>query len=194
MCFRVKPPGVKRRKCKLSAKRKRNNVKKRWSVDYSNKTANAKPPDKKIVNVPVFGEVGEKFYASAAVAPCAQRRTTAVRSPYGGRPRFRRGGAGQRSCRCVQGIEVQHAPRPRGLGHWQAGTEADDRDSCWLPVMQRQAGPGYGWQLLPRIGQEVLVDFIGGNLRQPLVLGSLYNGQGEVPQDAQATDRRVKAT
>jgi uncharacterized protein involved in type VI secretion and phage assembly len=74
--------------------------------------------------------------------------------------------------------------------HWQAGTEADDRDSCWLPVMQRQAGPGYGWQLLPRIGQEVLVDFIGGNLRQPLVLGSLYNGQGEVPQDAQATDHR----
>ena len=142
------------------------------------------------MNVPVFGEVGEKFYASAAVAPCAQRRTTAVRSPYGGRPRFRRGGAGQRSCRCVQGIEVQHAPRPRGLGHWQAGTEADDRDSCWLPVMQRQAGPGYGWQLLPRIGQEVLVDFIGGNLRQPLVLGSLYNGQGEAPQDAQATDHR----
>jgi type VI secretion system secreted protein VgrG len=63
--------------------------------------------------------------------------------------------------------------------HWQNAEQTDDRDSAWIPVLQRQADPGYGWQILPRIGQEVLVDFIGGNLRQPLVLGSLYNSRGE---------------
>jgi type VI secretion system VgrG family protein len=63
--------------------------------------------------------------------------------------------------------------------HWQSGVEADDRDTCWIPVLQRQAGPGYGWQFLPRIGHEVLINFLGGDLRRPLVLGSLYNGRGE---------------
>ena len=53
------------------------------------------------------------------------------------------------------------------------------RDSCWVRVLNRQAGPGMGWQWLPRIGQEVLVDFMGGDIDRPVILGALYNGQGE---------------
>ncbi|PKO89595.1 MAG: Rhs element Vgr protein [Betaproteobacteria bacterium HGW-Betaproteobacteria-12] len=63
--------------------------------------------------------------------------------------------------------------------HWQQGETPDDQDSCWVRVMQRQAGPGMGWQWLPRIGQEVLVDFLNGDIDRPYVMGSLYNGKGE---------------
>jgi type VI secretion system secreted protein VgrG len=63
--------------------------------------------------------------------------------------------------------------------HWQRGETPDDQRSCWLRVAQRYAGPGVGSQFLPRIGQEVLVDFLEGDIDQPLVIGALYNGQGE---------------
>jgi type VI secretion system secreted protein VgrG len=63
--------------------------------------------------------------------------------------------------------------------HWQRGEQPDDQRSCWLRVAQRYAGPGVGSQFLPRIGQEVLVDFLEGDIDQPLVIGALYNGQGE---------------
>ncbi|WP_428825455.1 type VI secretion system Vgr family protein [Azonexus sp. IMCC34842] len=63
--------------------------------------------------------------------------------------------------------------------HWQQAETPDDRDSCWVRVLSRQAGPGMGWQMLPRIGQEVLVDFLGGDIDRPYLMGALYNGQGE---------------
>ncbi|KAF1016774.1 MAG: Actin cross-linking toxin VgrG1 [Stenotrophomonas maltophilia] len=54
-----------------------------------------------------------------------------------------------------------------------------DGDSAWLRVAQRYAGPGVGSQFLPRIGQEVLVGFLEGDIDRPVVLGALYNGRGE---------------
>ncbi|HEY9098698.1 MAG TPA: contractile injection system protein, VgrG/Pvc8 family [Thiobacillus sp.] len=56
---------------------------------------------------------------------------------------------------------------------------ADDQHTAWVPVMQRAAGPTRGASFLPRIGQEVLVGFINGQLDQPVVLTSVYNGRGE---------------
>lgn len=67
--------------------------------------------------------------------------------------------------------------------HWQAAPgadgRADNRSSCWVRVGQRWAGAGMGLQHIPRIGQEVLLDFIEGDIERPIVLGSLYNGRGE---------------
>ena len=63
--------------------------------------------------------------------------------------------------------------------HWQQAETPDDKDSCWVRVLRRQAGPGMGWQWLPRIGQEVLVDFLAGDIDRPYIMGALYNGQGE---------------
>ncbi|WP_091799362.1 type VI secretion system Vgr family protein [Lysobacter sp. yr284] len=61
----------------------------------------------------------------------------------------------------------------------QAGGDAESNHSCWLRVAQRYAGPGVGTQFLPRIGQEVLVAFLDGDIDRPLIVGALYNGQGD---------------
>lgn len=64
--------------------------------------------------------------------------------------------------------------------HWQADAGgASANHSCWLRMSQRYAGPGVGSQFLPRIGQEVLVGFIDGDIDRPVIVGALYNGQGE---------------
>ncbi|CAG4976561.1 type VI secretion system Vgr family protein [Novilysobacter luteus] len=70
--------------------------------------------------------------------------------------------------------------RVRVRFHFQhdPGAEAAS-DSCWLRVSQRYAGPGVGSQFLPRTGQEVLVGFLEGDIDRPIVVGSLYNGQGD---------------
>ncbi|MFK3736613.1 type VI secretion system Vgr family protein [Massilia sp. TN1-12] len=59
--------------------------------------------------------------------------------------------------------------------HWQD----DGNASCWVRVAQRTAGGGMGSQFLPRIGQEVLVQFIENDIDRPIIVGALYNGQGE---------------
>lgn len=51
--------------------------------------------------------------------------------------------------------------------------------STWVRVMQRFAAGGMGWQFIPRVGQEVLVDFMDGVIERPIVIAALYNGQGE---------------
>ncbi|RYF03446.1 MAG: type VI secretion system tip protein VgrG [Oxalobacteraceae bacterium] len=59
--------------------------------------------------------------------------------------------------------------------HWQESGDA----TCWVRVAQRLAGGGIGSQFLPRIGQEVIVQFIENDIDRPLVIGAVYNGQGE---------------
>jgi uncharacterized protein (DUF2345 family) len=59
--------------------------------------------------------------------------------------------------------------------HWQDSGDA----ACWVRVAQRLAGGGMGSQFLPRIGQEVLVQFIENDIDRPVIVGALYNGQGE---------------
>ncbi|WPG39986.1 type VI secretion system Vgr family protein [Variovorax sp. EBFNA2] len=69
--------------------------------------------------------------------------------------------------------------------HWQSGSNEngdsaqDNRSTRWIRVAQRQAGPGMGWQWLPRIGQEVLVKFVDLDVDQPVIVGALYNGRGD---------------
>jgi uncharacterized protein involved in type VI secretion and phage assembly len=69
--------------------------------------------------------------------------------------------------------------------HWQSS----EANTCWVRVTQLHAGPGYGAQFIPRIGQEVLVKFFGNDIDRPIVNGVLYNGQGQDEADAFAASK-----
>lgn len=84
-----------------------------------------------------------------------------------------------------QGAQVVHTDRLGRIRirfHWQS--QSDERDASsdhtvWVRVAQRWAGAGMGQHFIPRIGQEVLVDFIERDLDRPLVVGVLHNGRGQ---------------
>jgi type VI secretion system secreted protein VgrG len=65
--------------------------------------------------------------------------------------------------------------------HWDRQGEYNDRSSCWVRVAQMWAGNGYGTMFIPRIGMEVVVDFLEGDPDQPIVTGCVYNGINRPP-------------
>jgi type VI secretion system secreted protein VgrG len=60
--------------------------------------------------------------------------------------------------------------------HWDRISPVDDTSSCWCRVAQSWAGPGWGALFIPRVGMEVVVEFLDGNPDRPLVTGCVYNG------------------
>ncbi|MEM6789133.1 MAG: type VI secretion system tip protein TssI/VgrG [Myxococcota bacterium] len=60
--------------------------------------------------------------------------------------------------------------------HWDRRGALDETSSYWVHVSQAWAGAGYGMLNLPRIGQEVLIDFLHGDPDQPLVVGRVHTG------------------
>jgi type VI secretion system secreted protein VgrG len=66
--------------------------------------------------------------------------------------------------------------------HWDRQGQYDDKSSCWVRVAQVWAGNGYGTMFIPRVGMEVVVDFLEGDPDQPLVTGCVYNGVNMPPQ------------
>jgi type VI secretion system secreted protein VgrG len=65
--------------------------------------------------------------------------------------------------------------------HWDHHGASDQNSSCWMRVSQSWAGNAYGNFYLPRVGQEVLVSYVDGDIDQPIVTGCLYNGLNKVP-------------
>ncbi len=67
---------------------------------------------------------------------------------------------------------------PKGF----SGAPATDQSGTWVRVLANlapTAGANWGGVVIPRIGQEVLIDFIEGDIDRPVVIASLYNGQGQ---------------
>lgn len=65
--------------------------------------------------------------------------------------------------------------------HWDREGQRNERSSCFLRVAQAWAGTGWGFMFLPRIGMEVLVDFLEGDPDRPIVIGTVYNGYNATP-------------
>jgi type VI secretion system secreted protein VgrG len=59
--------------------------------------------------------------------------------------------------------------------HWDRLGKKDQNSSCWLRVSHPWAGKSWGAVALPRIGHEVIVDFLEGNPDRPIVTGRVYN-------------------
>jgi type VI secretion system secreted protein VgrG len=79
-------------------------------------------------------------------------------------------------------IHVDKHGRVKLQFHWHRdGEQANGNASCFVRVAQPSAGKGFGVVFLPRIGQEVVVEFLEGDPDRPLVVGSVYNGTNVPP-------------
>jgi len=79
--------------------------------------------------------------------------------------------------------------------HWDRYGQADENSSCWVRVAQIWAGGKWGGIHTPRIGQEVIVEFLEGDPDRPIITGRVYNGDRMPPYDlpANATQSGIKS-
>ncbi|MCA9710957.1 MAG: type VI secretion system tip protein VgrG, partial [Myxococcales bacterium] len=89
-------------------------------------------------------------------------------------------------------IHTDELGRIKVFMHWDRLGARDDTSSCWVRVAQTWAGPSWGSMFIPRIGMEVLVEFLEGNPDRPLVTGCVYNGQNPPPYTL--PDDKTKST
>ncbi|MDP9783667.1 type VI secretion system Vgr family protein [Pseudomonas fluorescens] len=73
---------------------------------------------------------------------------------------------------------------------WDRDGKHDEHSSCWLRVASGWAHDHYGAVMIPRVGMEVLVGFIDGDVDKPMVVGCLPNGANPVPLDLPADKTR----
>ena len=65
--------------------------------------------------------------------------------------------------------------------HWDRLAKGDETSSCWVRVSSAWAGQGYGGVQIPRVNDEVVVDFINGDPDRPIVTGRVYNAASMPP-------------
>ncbi|MDX1654061.1 MAG: type VI secretion system Vgr family protein, partial [Candidatus Competibacteraceae bacterium] len=65
--------------------------------------------------------------------------------------------------------------------HWDRYGKSDENSSCWVRVAQVWAGKSWGAIHIPRIGQEVIVEFLEGDPDRPIITGRVYNGDNKPP-------------
>jgi type VI secretion system secreted protein VgrG len=78
-------------------------------------------------------------------------------------------------------IHCDEFGRVRVQFHWDRYGKMDELSSCWIPVNQPWSGEGFGMVNLPRIGQEVLVSFLGGNPEEPVIVGRIFTNLRRPP-------------
>lgn len=78
-------------------------------------------------------------------------------------------------------IDTDEHGRVKVHFHWDRHNPADETASCWVRVSQNWAGKKWGGLFLPRIGQEVIVDFLEGDPDKPIITGRVYNGDNTPP-------------
>ncbi|AUX49053.1 uncharacterized protein SOCE26_105980 [Sorangium cellulosum] len=78
-------------------------------------------------------------------------------------------------------IHTDEFGRVRVQFHWDREGRFSDASSCWIRVSQGWAGSRYGLLSIPRVGQEVLVDFFDGDPDRPVVVGRVFNSSTRVP-------------
>ncbi len=91
-----------------------------------------------------------------------------------------------------QEIYTDEFGRVRLRFHWDREGDFDDNRTCWVRVAQSWAGGAFGEMVIPRIDQEVVVDFYDGDPDMPVVVGRLYNATDKVPY--QLPKRKVVST
>jgi len=83
-------------------------------------------------------------------------------------------------------IYVDKYSRVKVQFHWDRLGKNDENSSCWVRVATHWAGKNWGAIHIPRIGQEVIVDFVEGDPDRPIIVGSVYNATQMPPYDLPA--------
>lgn len=127
---------------------------------------------------------GQRYCASVI----AVRRAIPIVPTHAGQ-RHKRTAPGPQTARVVgpesDTVHTDELGRIRIQFHWQrraGGATGNAQDSTWVRVATANAGAGFGVQFLPRVGDEVLVDFIENDISRPVVVASLYNGHRAPPR------------
>jgi type VI secretion system secreted protein VgrG len=89
-------------------------------------------------------------------------------------------------------IYVDKYGRVKVQFHWDREGKYNEKSSCWIRVSQNWAGKRWGAMFIPRIGQEVIVDFIEGDPDRPIITGRVYNGASMPPYAL--PDEKTKST
>ena len=74
-----------------------------------------------------------------------------------------------------ESIHTDRYGRVKVKFHWDREGRDDDTSSCWVRVSSAWAGQGYGGVQIPRVNDEVVVDFINGDPDRPIITGRVYN-------------------
>ncbi len=114
------------------------------------------------------------FAAMSSRQPFRPRRTTPKPFVQGPQTAVVVGPAGEE-------IYTDRYGRVKVQFHWDRLGKTDENSSCWIRVSQPWAGKNWGAVATPRIGQEVVVDFLEGDPDQPLITGRVYNAEQMPP-------------
>lgn len=83
--------------------------------------------------------------------------------------------------RAGEEIDVDKHGRVKVYFHWDRDGKPDEHSSCWMHPSQPWGGAGFGGSMLPRIGQEVLVAFLGSDPDRPIIVGRYYTSLQKTP-------------
>ncbi len=83
-------------------------------------------------------------------------------------------------------IYVDKYSRVKVQFHWDREGKKDENTTCWIRVSTPWAGKNWGFIQIPRIGQEVIVDFLEGDPDQPIIVGRVYNAEQMPPYELPA--------
>jgi type VI secretion system secreted protein VgrG len=126
------------------------------------------------------GSGGTEYRCSFAAMPTSQqfrpRRSTPKPFVQGPQTAVVVGPAGEE-------IYTDKYGRVKVQFHWDRYGKKDDKSSCWIRVSQPWAGKAWGGVANPRIGQEVIVDFLEGDPDQPIITGRVYNAEQMPPYE-----------
>ena len=99
----------------------------------------------------------------------------------------------------VQGLQTAKVVGPKGEEiytdeygrvkvhfHWDRYGKEDQNDTCWIRVSHPWAGKNFGMVAIPRMGQEVVVEFLEGDPDRPLITGRVYNKEQPHPWELPA--------
>jgi type VI secretion system secreted protein VgrG len=78
-------------------------------------------------------------------------------------------------------LHVDDMGRVKVQFHWDRKWHLNEKATAWIRVSQPWAGQNWGAYFIPRIGQEVIVDFLNGDPDRPIIVGRVYNDHQPIP-------------